>query len=394
MIAALFVSLVLPQGPSDVDPLDRPIPATAPSAAIELRDGEGAAARLVPYDVPWETANGGAVLVLPGGGYGHLARHEGEDYARWLNALGFAAYVLEYRLGNAGHPHPAPARDAALALAWIRAERRVPIDVERVGVIGSSAGGHLAATIAAFDPASPEFEGLPRAHARPDFAVLCYPVISMRDPLAHMGSRANLVGSAPGDDLLARLSIETQVDAKFPPCFLWHGADDAVVPVRNAYALADALALSGVAHELHGYERAAHGLGLGLREPIGHPTRELHEWARACARWLLARWGEPRMPDASAPPQPATRRWGLEFGPDIGGYVVAVDGERITLRLTYGVRHLAPGRVDSHFACFRGKTYKGELAIEARDGLRATAKVTRSTGDAIEPGDIVRTRTD
>ncbi|MBI5851008.1 MAG: alpha/beta hydrolase [Planctomycetes bacterium] len=306
MIAALFVWFVLPQGPSDFDPLDRPVPATAPSAAIELRDGEGAVARLVPYDPPLEFAHGGAVLVLPGGGYGHLARHEGEDYARWLNALGFHAYVLEYRLGNAGHPHPAPVRDAAMALAWIRADERFPIDPERVGVIGSSAGGHLAATIAAFDPASAEFEGLPHAHARPDFAVLCYPVISMRDPLGHAGSRRNLLGASPGPELVTRLSIETQVDAKFPPCFVWHGADDAVVPARNAYALADALAQNGVAHELHVYERAAHGIGLGLRDPVGHSTRELHDWAQACAEWLVARFGSPR--EAGAKPVKRTAR--------------------------------------------------------------------------------------
>ncbi|MCC6784293.1 MAG: alpha/beta hydrolase [Planctomycetes bacterium] len=383
MFATLLVALASVQ-----DPLDRPIAPTKPAAAIGLREAEREVARLVPYRPDAPSANGAAVLVLPGGGYGHLAAHEGEVYAQWLSTLGFAAYVLEYRLGRDGHRHPAPLRDAAQALAAIRSDPEFPVDPERVGVIGSSAGGHLAATIAAFDPAGPEFAGLSRAHRRPDFAVLCYPVIGMRDPLAHAGSRRNLLGDAPDEALRTRLSIEAQVDAAFPPSFVWSSADDAVVSVRNSYALADALARAGVAHELHVFPAAPHGIGLGVREPLGKTTRALHPWARLCAEWLLARFGEPL---ATAPAGSDTEHQETR----IAGYVVAVDGERVTLNITVGLRHLQRDAAGISLDCFvLPNRYKGELRVVEHEGRRCVAERIRVTGGELRVGDRVARRTD
>ena len=279
MIAALLVAVVcLPQETVS------PIAATVPAAEVRLAPAD---VRMLPYLPAPEVANGGAVLVLPGGGYGHLAGHEGAGYAQWLCSLGFAAFVLEYRLGSDGHHYPAPLVDAVSALAAIRARaEEYAIDPARVGVIGSSAGGHLAATLAALDPDSDLDAELPKPRARPAFAILCYPVISLHEGIGHMGSRRNLLGADPSADLVDRLSIETQVTKDFPPTFVWHTADDGGVSVRNSYALADALARAGVSHELHVYEHGRHGIGLGMGDPAGHLPSELHPWTGACADWL------------------------------------------------------------------------------------------------------------
>jgi acetyl esterase/lipase len=225
------------------------------------------------------------MLILPGGGYGMLSAHEGEGYARWLASLGVAAYVLQYRLGTDGYRHPAMLNDAARALRTIRAAaRREGRDPARVGIIGSSAGGHLASTLLthfdAGDASSPD--PVERESSRPDLGVLCYPVITLGE-FTHAGSRQNLLGQNPPADLVRHLSNELQVTADTPPCFIWHTADDGAVPVENALLFASALRRAGVPFALHIYETGAHGLGLPAAGKGAPP------WDATCADWLRGR---------------------------------------------------------------------------------------------------------
>ncbi len=216
---------------------------------------------------PAPRATRSAVIVLPGGGYARHADHEGEPVARWLNALGLAAFVLLYRHGPS-HPHPAPLDDAIAAIRAVRAQ-----GFHRVAVLGFSAGGHLAATIS--------------THAdgpdRPDAAILCYPVITIADPHAHAGSRENLLGRTPSSELIAQMSADLRVTPHAPPTFIWHTADDAGVPVENALLYAAALRANGVPFELHVYAHGRHGVGLASDDPI------LRTWTDRCADWLKGR---------------------------------------------------------------------------------------------------------
>jgi acetyl esterase/lipase len=225
-----------------------------------------------PQDIPTLTAylppaakrNGATMLVLPGGGYGMLAAHEGQGYAEWFAAQGFTAYVLQYRLGSHGYRHPVMLNDAARALRTVRSwARRDGLDPARIGIIGSSAGGHLSATLltqfdAGINTASDVIE---RESSRPDIGILCYPVISLGE-FTHEGSKQNLLGDNPSPELVRLLSNELQVTAATPPTFIWHTADDQAVPVENALLFASALRRAGVPFDLHVYEHGIHGLGL------------------------------------------------------------------------------------------------------------------------------------
>ena len=214
---------------------------------------------LTAYLPPSDKRNGASMLVLPGGGYGGLAPHEGQGYAEWFAAHGITAYVLQYRLGSHGYRHPVMLNDAARALRTVRAwARRDGLDPARIGIIGSSAGGHLASTLlthfdAGINTASDVIE---RESSRPDLGILCYPVISLGE-FTHEGSKKNLPA-----DLVRLLSNELQVTATTPPTFIWHTADDQAVPVENALLFASALRRSGVPFDLHVYEHGVHGLGL------------------------------------------------------------------------------------------------------------------------------------
>lgn len=280
-----------------------PAPATVPYplvlGPIRLWEGDAPGAlgqrpqdipTLTPYPADPAKRTGASMLVLPGGGYGNLAEHEGRGYAEWFAANGITAYVLKYRLGSNGYRHPVMLNDAARALRLVRSlARRDGLDPARVGVIGSSAGGHLASTLAtAFDPAQPggprldAGDAYDRESSRPDVAILCYPVISMGD-VGHAGSRRNLLGEAPAPELLQRLSSELQVTKDTPPCFLWHTVEDKAVPVENSLLFAAALRRAGVPYSLHVYERGAHGLGLG------RPDRPAPPWAGQLLHWLALR---------------------------------------------------------------------------------------------------------
>lgn len=229
--------------------------------------------------------NGATMLVLPGGGYGRLADHEGKGYAEWLAAHGVTAYVLKYRLGSAGYRHPVMLNDAARGLRTLRARARAEgLDPARIGVIGSSAGGHLASTLLThFDAGTPDAaDPIERESSRPDFGILCYPVISL-GAFTHAGSKKNLLGENPSEDLVRLLSNELQVTAQTPPTFIWHTAADQAVPVENALLFASALRQAGVPFELHIYETGKHGLGLPAA------GRGAPAWDVACLAWLKGR---------------------------------------------------------------------------------------------------------
>lgn len=227
-----------------------------------------------------------AVVVCPGGGYGGLAMsHEGLDIARWLNERGVAAYILQYRLGPR-YRHPAPLQDAQRAIRMVRTRAAEDgIDPKRVGVWGFSAGGHLASTVSThFDEGQPSADNpVDQQSCRPDFAILCYPVISFNSPFTHAGSRKNLLGDKPDAALVANLSNETQVTAKTPPTFLFHTTADAPVPPENSIVYYLALRKAGVPAELHIYEKGPHGVGLAQRDPV------LSTWPARLEDWLRGR---------------------------------------------------------------------------------------------------------
>ena len=217
-----------------------------------------------------------AILVLPGGGYARQADHEAEPVAEWLAALGIHAFVLRYRV--APDRHPAPLQDAKEAMLHIRSgSHGLAVDPDRVGVLGFSAGGHLAATLSTATPSGSVHLDVPEAV--PALTVLCYPVVSYTQSV-HQGSVDNLLGSAPPSDLLAQLSAERHVSAATPPAFLWHTADDAAVPASHSLDYAGALMAAGVPAELHVFPRGRHGLGLAAEEP--GPD----QWTQLCAAWL------------------------------------------------------------------------------------------------------------
>lgn len=230
-----------------------------------------------------------AFLVFPGGGYRAHSPSEGAAYAAWLNRAGFHAFVLRYRLASAGHRHPAMIEDAARAARWLRAHAgALGVRADRIGVIGSSAGGHLAALLLVHQGRCAPAGGdeIARAECRVDLGALCYPVITMGEH-AHGGSRKALIGAAPEAGLVEHLSAERHVDATTPPCFLWHSVADPVVSAENSLLFAAALRRAGRPFELHLYEQGGHGSGLGTR---GYGDGPRHPWTRAFARWLGARW--------------------------------------------------------------------------------------------------------
>lgn len=240
---------------------------------------------LTPHWPAPAKATGAAMIVCPGGGYGGLAPYEGRDYALWLNEQGIAGFVLKYRLGRHGYRHPAMLEDAARAVRFVRAHAKEwGLDPKRIGIMGSSAGGHLAATLLVhFDDGDAKAaDAIDRLSSRPDVGVLCYPVISMGE-FTHKGSRRNLLGDNPSRELIEHLSPELQVTPKTPPTFIFHTVEDQAVPVENALLFASALRRHEVPFALHIYPNGRHGVALGSKEY--DPTR-WHPWTRNCAFWL------------------------------------------------------------------------------------------------------------
>lgn len=231
-------------------------------------------------------AAGTAVIVCPGGGYTNLAMdHEGKQIAEWLNSLGIAAFVLKYRLGPRYH-HPAQLQDAQRALRYVRSQaKEFGIAPDRIGIMGFSAGGHLAATAGThFDAGNPEAaDPIERVSSRPDFLILCYPVISFTTQYTHAGSRRMLLGDAPDPELMEYLSNEKQITPQTPPTFLFHTDEDKGVPAENSVLFYLGLRKAGVPAELHIYEKGRHGVGLAQKDPI------LSSWSGRLADWLKTR---------------------------------------------------------------------------------------------------------
>jgi acetyl esterase/lipase len=231
-------------------------------------------------------ATGAAVVICPGGGYAGLANHEGEHYARWLNESGVAGFVLKYRLGSAGYHHPAMLQDAARAVRTVRARAgEWRVDPKRVGIMGSSAGGHLASTLLThFDTGkSDAADPIEHESSRPNLGILCYPVITLVGPFAHQGSARNLLGPNPSPELPRELSSDLQVTSDTPTCFIWSTYEDKTVPVENSLQFAEALRKAGVPFDLHIYQKGPHGLGLGTRD--WNPDKR-HPWTADCVFWL------------------------------------------------------------------------------------------------------------
>src|SRR6185369_659231 len=247
---------------------------------------------ITPYLPPRDRATGAAVVVCPGGGYQMLADHEGRPVAEWLNSIGIAAFVLKYRIAPRYH-HPSPMLDAGRALRTVRARAAEwGIDPRRIGILGFSAGGHLASSAAThFDAGKADAaDPIERVSSRPDLAILIYPVITMREQ-THAGSKRNLLGDNPDPQLVALMSNEEQVTKETPPTFLIHTVNDDVVPVENSLLFAAALRRAGVPYEMHLYERGPHGFGLAPNDPV------LSSWAERCADWLrLQGFTAPRTP--------------------------------------------------------------------------------------------------
>lgn len=225
--------------------------------------------------------NDAAVIMLPGGGYEILSEQEGEGYAGMFQLWGFKAFVCNYRLGSDGHRHPAMLHDAARAVRLVRANAEEwGINPHKIILVGSSAGGHLAATLLTKwdegNPASPD--AVEHQSSRPDLGVLCYPVISMGKS-THSGSRGNLLGPNPSPELMHDLSAELHVTSDTPPCFVWHTYDDGCVPVAHALLFANALHAAKVPFELHIYQDGDHGLGM----------KDDHPWPAPCLAWLKNR---------------------------------------------------------------------------------------------------------
>lgn len=229
---------------------------------------------------------GAAVLIFPGGGYGVVClHHEGYDLARWFAENGVAGIVIKYRLPSAEimeNKSIGPLQDAQEAMRIIRRNAgKWNISPEKVGVMGFSAGGHLASSISTHfgDKVYEPKDGI---SARPDFSILIYPVISFDESFTHMGSRINLIGETPDAKLVKHFSNELQVNPKTPPAFLVHSADDKAVPVQNSLRYFEALQKNNVPAELHVYERGGHGYGMGLNGGTESA------WPEACLKWMKA----------------------------------------------------------------------------------------------------------
>lgn len=230
-----------------------------------------------------DRADGAAVLICPGGGYRGLAiDHEGWQFAEWFNSFGVAAIVLEYRHSGKGYGHPNPMLDARRAMRTIRQHAKEwKIDPGRIGIIGFSAGGHLASTVGThFEPVEKPVDEIDKVDSRPDFMILCYPVVQFNATVTHKGSQHNLIGPDASEALCDYYSNEKQVSDKTPPTFIFFTDEDTVVPPENGVAFYMALRRHKIPAEMHIFQKGKHGQGLAR----GHHGNEI--WPELCKAWM------------------------------------------------------------------------------------------------------------
>jgi acetyl esterase/lipase len=271
-----------------------PVLAAEPSVELLWPDGAPGAKGDAPGDKPTLTiylperdkATGAAVVICPGGGYGHLATdHEGHQIARWLNSFGVAGFILQYRHRNsgAGYGYPAPLQDAQRAVRTVRrCAKEWGVKPDRIGILGFSAGGHLASTVETHfnDEVYEPRDEIDEASARPDFGVLIYPVVSMAEPYTHRGSVYNLLGRDASQEMLDKMSGEKNVTSQTPPTFLIATWEDTAVPAENSIYFYLALRRAKVPAELHVFQKGPHGFGLGATIP------GTNAWPDLCAKWM------------------------------------------------------------------------------------------------------------
>jgi acetyl esterase/lipase len=244
------------------------------------------------YRAPADKVNGAAVVVCPGGGYAGLAMdHEGKQVAEFFNGLGVTAFVLKYRTANKERPgplHPAPLTDAQRAIRLVRFRAaEFGVDPKRVGLMGFSAGGHLASTAGTHfrDGGLKNDDNVEKESSRPDFLILGYPVVTMEDGVTHAGSKRNLIGPKPDPKLVEELSNEKQVTKDTPPVFIFHTSEDTAVVPENAIRFYLACKKAGVPVELHMYEKGRHGVGINPKGvSVGTDA-----WKHRLADWLKDR---------------------------------------------------------------------------------------------------------
>ncbi len=258
-----------------------------PGGAPGAVGSEDADIPTIEAHLPGERNNtGAAIVVCPGGGYGHLAMdHEGQQVADWLNHRGVAAFILKYRIAPR-YKHPAPIHDAQRAIRTVRSRAdEFNINPDKIGVLGFSAGGHLASTaLTHFDLGKAGAkDAIDRASCRPDFGVLVYPVVALDGPYAHIGSRNNLLGKNPPQKMIDLFSNHKQIKENTPPVFLFHTNNDTGVPPENSVLFYMGLREKSIPAELHIYEPGKHGLGLAQSEPA------LRDWPDRCINWLITR---------------------------------------------------------------------------------------------------------
>ncbi|MEC5126906.1 alpha/beta hydrolase [Verrucomicrobiales bacterium BCK34] len=283
--AGSFAAERVPLWPEGKTPYSKPIDKETGSPSIEVYSTKGSG-----------NHTGAAVVICPGGGYGGLAKdHEGHQPAQWFNEQGVSAFVLQYRLGSQGHHYPTELADVQRAIRWVRSQAgEFDLATDRIAVMGFSAGGHLASMAATLydEKAYEASDAIDEVSARPDFAILCYPVISMDSDITHKGSRNNLLGpdKATDDDFAAKLSSEKNVTAETPPTFLFQTNADTAVPAENATRFFLACREHGVPVEYHCYQNGPHGVGLYRGDPI------LGGWSDLLKNWLLVNsfYAEPK----------------------------------------------------------------------------------------------------
>lgn len=275
-------------------PIERLWTANAPGALGNTAADQPAIAVFLP--ARWHSIKAGMVI-CPGGAYKRLTSgYEGDDVARWLNSFGVAAFVLKYRISPRYH-YPAPLLDATRAVRYVRYHAsRFGLLADRVGIIGFSAGGHLASTVIThFDSGNPAAaDPVDRMSARPDFAVLGYPLITLESPWTHPESLHNLLGASPDEALVRELSSNLNVTDRTPPTFLFHTGADAAIPAQNSILFYSALRSHGVESELHIFEYGVHGAGLANGHGDTPRVPALLTWSALAEKWLASRWPNER----------------------------------------------------------------------------------------------------